>query len=214
MLAKGVSSAVYYSGLWDPYFRLKSDVRYGSAVVVNFHRITDASMSYLDKGLTVHTPVQIFESFIKNISRHYEMISMENLVDHLANGDPFSGNCAVVTFDDGYEDNSRLALPVLKKYKAPATVFIATDFIENQQQLWMDRLEQALLNTKKTKMNLAYIEDSYQDRYLSLETYRDRCHANVQISRYLKSLSADRLDETLSSLESFLKVKKMPSRRQ
>lgn len=36
---------------------------------------------------------------------------------------------ACITFDDGYRDNHDLALPLLKRYRLPATVFVATGFL-------------------------------------------------------------------------------------
>ena len=33
-----------------------------------------------------------------------------------------------LTFDDGYRDNLRYALPILKKYDAPFTIYIPTSF--------------------------------------------------------------------------------------
>jgi peptidoglycan/xylan/chitin deacetylase (PgdA/CDA1 family) len=36
---------------------------------------------------------------------------------------------ACITFDDGYRDNHDLALPLLREFKLPATVFVATGFL-------------------------------------------------------------------------------------
>jgi peptidoglycan/xylan/chitin deacetylase (PgdA/CDA1 family) len=40
-----------------------------------------------------------------------------------------------ITIDDGYLDNYTIAYPVLEKWKVPATVFIATDFVEKREWL-------------------------------------------------------------------------------
>jgi len=42
-----------------------------------------------------------------------------------------------VTFDDGYSDNETLALPILRKYEIPATVFVSTGFL-NGGRMWND----------------------------------------------------------------------------
>lgn len=44
-----------------------------------------------------------------------------------------------LTFDDGYLDNLRVALPILEHHDAPATVFIATGYLD-QPYFWWDRL--------------------------------------------------------------------------
>jgi peptidoglycan/xylan/chitin deacetylase (PgdA/CDA1 family) len=51
----------------------------------------------------------------------------------------------VVTFDDGYVDNFEVALPLLRQYQVPATVFITTHNIDTRREFWWDRLESILL---------------------------------------------------------------------
>ena len=51
----------------------------------------------------------------------YQMISMDDLIRGNYNHDQ---NFVVLTFDDGYKDNLTVALPVLKKYNARATIFV------------------------------------------------------------------------------------------
>jgi peptidoglycan/xylan/chitin deacetylase (PgdA/CDA1 family) len=45
-----------------------------------------------------------------------------------------------LTFDDGYADNLHNALPLLERYGIPATVFIATGWIDRVEPFWWDRL--------------------------------------------------------------------------
>ena len=56
------------------------------------------------------------------------VISLTSLVMRLKNGSPLGG-AVVITFDDGFRNNYTVALPILKKYGFPATVFVTTDLI-------------------------------------------------------------------------------------
>ena len=55
-------------------------------------------------------------------------------------GPPF----AALTFDDGYRDTRDVALPILERHGAPATVFLAPGLIERSARLWWLELEEAI----------------------------------------------------------------------
>lgn len=52
---------------------------------------------------------------------------------------------AYITFDDGYSDNYEYAFPILEKYQAEATIFLATGFLGCGREYWWDRLERIFL---------------------------------------------------------------------
>src|SRR4051794_36987231 len=53
----------------------------------------------------------------------------------------FSRRMACFTFDDGYRDNRDFALPVMREFGAPFTVYVASDFAEGTGRLWWIALE-------------------------------------------------------------------------
>jgi peptidoglycan/xylan/chitin deacetylase (PgdA/CDA1 family) len=50
-----------------------------------------------------------------------------------------------ITFDDGYTDNLNVAKPMLERFSAPATVFVATGSIGSKRDFWWDQLATLLL---------------------------------------------------------------------
>lgn len=68
-----------------------------------------------------------FEKQIKYLKENFDIISLRDIKLELRGKKQL-----IITFDDGYEDNYTYAYPILKKYNATATVFIASDFIFNE----------------------------------------------------------------------------------
>lgn len=58
-----------------------------------------------------------------------------------------------ITFDDGYEDNASVALPVLRRHGLPATFFIATGFLDGGR-MWNDTIVESIRRTTKAALDL------------------------------------------------------------
>jgi peptidoglycan/xylan/chitin deacetylase (PgdA/CDA1 family) len=71
-----------------------------------------------------------FDKQMRYISRNFNIISIERLVAAICEGQDIPANTIAVTFDDGWRDNYTHAFPILKKYKIPAMIFLATDLIK------------------------------------------------------------------------------------
>src|SRR3981189_57515 len=56
----------------------------------------------------------------------------------------FSRRFACFTFDDGYRDNRDFALPVMREFDAPSTVYVASDFAQGSGRLWWIALEMVI----------------------------------------------------------------------
>jgi peptidoglycan/xylan/chitin deacetylase (PgdA/CDA1 family) len=84
------------------------------------------------QGVTVSD----FRAFLDYfLSRGYRFVSIADVLGGLAPGAKY----AMVTFDDGYFNNSR-ALPLLEEYKVPAAVFVSTDHVAEGKCFWWDVL--------------------------------------------------------------------------
>ncbi|QJD72403.1 polysaccharide deacetylase family protein [Marinobacterium sp. LSUCC0821] len=68
-----------------------------------------------------------FEKQLKLLkSKEYEFCTISELIDsHKSNT-----KCVAITFDDGFKDNYEIAFPLLKKYGAKATIYLAPEISE------------------------------------------------------------------------------------
>lgn len=79
-----------------------------------------------------------FEQQMEYLHGHYPVFRFEE------DWDKRGEDGVVVTFDDGYRDNLEYALPVLEKYRIPATVFVAAGYVNGNQEYWWDELARVL----------------------------------------------------------------------
>lgn len=102
--------------------------------VVNYHRVLplDELRDYGRPQMAIAEP--LFEAQIEIMAGLRGFTPLERLRDPEARGK------VAITFDDGYEDNYRVALPILQRFSTPAAIFVVTNLIGQPQALWWDRV--------------------------------------------------------------------------
>ena len=86
-------------------------------------------------------------------SRDIEIVSIDELHERLTMRS-FSRRFACFTFDDGYRDNRDHALPVMREFNAPFTVFVTSDFAEGNGHLWWIALERVIARTDTLEVTI------------------------------------------------------------
>jgi peptidoglycan/xylan/chitin deacetylase (PgdA/CDA1 family) len=89
-----------------------------------------------------------FRGQVVYIKDHFSVLPFSQVVDALKN-DAVDRPTAVLTFDDGYQNNYDVAFPVLSELAVPATIFLTTSLIDSGDTVWFCRLNDALTRTKK-----------------------------------------------------------------
>ena len=84
-----------------------------------------------------------FEAQLDWLARNnYQVLRLADVASFLAGKKPLPQRSVVITIDDGYESVYRHALPLLKKYNFPATLFVYTDFIGSRDGLSWAQLQE------------------------------------------------------------------------
>jgi len=114
----------------------------GKAVILTYHRVVsgeELEAQYIQDGMYV--TVATFTAQMQFLKTHFTVISFSELLSMWAEKrwDPARRYC-VVTFDDGWLDNYTHALPVLKRFDVPATVFLPTSFIGTDEWFWPEKV--------------------------------------------------------------------------
>lgn len=110
------------------------------AVILLYHRIAEP---LCDPWELCVTPGR-FELHLECLRRSYDVLSMHELRGKLKRG-VVPDRAVAITFDDGYADNLNVAKPMLERFSAPATVFVATGPIGSKRDFWWDQLATLLL---------------------------------------------------------------------
>ena len=107
--------------------------------ILTYHRILERKGRHdcVQDGMFVDP--ETFDEHIRFLKKHFRIVPIRELT-FAANKNGDHRPLCVLTFDDGWIDFYENAYPVLKSHSVPATVFLATDFIETGRRMWPDRV--------------------------------------------------------------------------
>jgi peptidoglycan/xylan/chitin deacetylase (PgdA/CDA1 family) len=116
-----------------------------------------------------------FEGQIEYLARNFNVISMDEMKQHLEMSRPFTERTVVITFDGGYADVLYTAKDVLDRFEVPATVFASSAGILEGRRTWWQELEDFLIaNPCKGRLD---VEIDGRFRRWPLSTQLDRFRA-------------------------------------
>ncbi|MBX3011390.1 MAG: polysaccharide deacetylase family protein [Caldilineaceae bacterium] len=123
-----------------------------------------------------------FAAQMSYLAQHHHVVSMQELFDVFDRGRVLPPHSVMVTFDDAYQDFASQAWPIMKRYRLPATVFVATAFPDQPDRVfWWDRLQTALTTTKVATLKTPLGQ-------LPLNTAAQRTQAYKRLRDYVKTL--------------------------
>jgi peptidoglycan/xylan/chitin deacetylase (PgdA/CDA1 family) len=127
--------------------QLRLHERNGSVLTLFFHGLLTADelarrSAYPQQGTTAEFFSALIEYFL---NATYRFISPEELDEGV---DP-RGKYAMLTFDDGYYNNSR-AVPVLERFRVPATIFVSALHVKEGRGFWWETLYHVRRSQGKT----------------------------------------------------------------
>lgn len=134
--------------------------------IITFHRI----VSEIEKRNSPNSPMMLttsqFKSIIQKIKKFTNPISLNEAYGYIKRNKKIPHRSVVVTFDDGYADNYNEAYPILKEYNIPATIFLATRYInQNEEWLWWDEIEYYF--KQKDELTLPDDNENYSHEFIT-----------------------------------------------
>ncbi len=155
-------------------------MRKEGAYIFYGHRVATDDEGYL-QGLRP----EWLDAQLAYLTRHYEVLSLSELVRYFETRQPVPPRSAVITFDDGFRDNLTTALPILQKYRVPATIFLVTGCISSGELPWPQYLGYLFQHTSRTAV-VATVAGARQE--LDLGTTLSRRQAYLLVKDVLGRL--------------------------
>lgn len=173
-MKRTVLNLMRMTGAFAPFRRANRD----KALILTYHRFSE-------RASEAATSARAFSEQLEYLRAHYTILPLSTMARSLAEGSPLPRACAAITIDDGYRDAREIAFPLLRKYEAPATLFVVTDFLDRKTWLWTDKLRFLTFNAPAGSREVAL-----PNRTLPIEL-------NGRASRLL---AADRVNSALKAL--------------
>jgi peptidoglycan/xylan/chitin deacetylase (PgdA/CDA1 family) len=177
---------------------LRSALR-GDLRILAYHRVleTEAGAGFdFDPALVSASAVQ-FRAQMTLVKRRFHPVRLVDLLIAKDGGRPLPSNALVVTFDDGYDDNYRIAFPILRELGVPATFFVSTGHIDTGLPYAYDWLVYMVNRTTATRLTIPELA-------LDIELPRDRASRlalATQLLDRIKSLGDAQQSAVIARLE-------------
>ena len=148
----------------------------GRLCVVNYHRI----LTQPDPLLESEPSVDTFRWQVALLKHCFNVLPLSEAVRMLGNA-RMPARAVAITFDDGYRSTHDLALPILREFDVPATVFVTTRHIEDDSSMWNDVILEAVRRLPDAPIDLSsiglgiYPMGSAQERKATANALIERC---------------------------------------
>ncbi len=148
-----------------------SDIPAGKNIpTLMYHAVSDNTWGISELFVS---PAELEKQLVYLKDNGYTTITFEDF-DNLANIE----KPVLLTFDDGYEDNYTNLLPLLKKYKAKATVFVITGEIGNEHYMNAKQVKEmsdsGLVSIQSHTVTHPYLADLNEEK-METELYDSKC---------------------------------------
>ncbi len=129
-------------GLLSPFLNLRSRATVNDKVMILvYHRVVaDVAETEKEAIPGLLTSIETFGRHLEILSENCDICSLDFAAERLSGKRRTSRTVAVITFDDGYRDIYENALPILRRFGFPATVFLPAAYIGTGRRLSHDRL--------------------------------------------------------------------------
>ena len=187
----------YYTGAFE-LVRFVNNLLGKRLTIVTYHRVTDENIEEIQYSLPyLFVNIKTFEQHVSFYKKKYNIVSFKNLSEYERKRN-IPKNSLIITFDDGYADNLKNALPILRKHDTSCTIFLVTGMLGRDEVPWWDEAFSRLRfltvhegenNKRKLAKDYPDIQKEYADNPARL-FLKFNCWEKPRIRQLLEGLRA------------------------
>ena len=158
----------------------------GVGSILTLHHVRPARPESFQPNRLLEVTPEFLDGLVRRLTRaRVDIVSLDEMHRRFIEGD-FKRRFVCLTFDDGYKDFLRWAYPVLRKYKVPFAMYIATSFPDRLGELWWVALEAVIAQNRRIGMVI-----NGDDRYFECASVSQKRELYDEIYRYLRSMKTE-----------------------
>ena len=147
-----------------------------------------------------------FEAHIKYITENYRVIPLNKMLQEKDSG-ILNKSSVSITFDDGYLDNLEIALPILEKYNAHATIFITSGMVNKEYEFWWDGMEKIFLGDSPIPSSISLKLENVE-RQWPLTSKEQKTKAWEEMCSIVRNFPAQAIYDFLDNLYQWANVER------
>jgi peptidoglycan/xylan/chitin deacetylase (PgdA/CDA1 family) len=149
--------------------------------ILLYHGVTQSTGQGIQNYSGKHIHVDLFAEQMRHLKRRCSVLSIDEVVRLTQAGEPFPERAAVVSFDDGFENNYTVAAPILDDIGVPAVFYISSGIVNTNMMFWVDEIEDCVNLSSNPSVTLtldkptSFPISSREDRIATIETIKQFC---------------------------------------
>jgi peptidoglycan/xylan/chitin deacetylase (PgdA/CDA1 family) len=190
--------------------------RRSHALILTYHRFSSGAGPGAPRapggpgapGAEDKTPAKIFAEQLEYLTKRYNLVHLSQLAECVVSRRRQPSRLAAITIDDGYRDAYEIAYPLLRRFGAPATLFVPTDFVDRRGWIWTDK---ARFLARRAVSQRLTVRIGGQEAPLDLDSPSSRREAAERVNAALKRLPEEVKEEAIERLARAVGVELPPT---
>lgn len=183
-----LSSFLLRTGL----LRLANASGKSTLTIFGYHRIRPRHFhTWFDDRVFDAPHAEAFRKHLTWLKQYADPVSETDVLNAIWGRVPLPKRAFMITFDDGYRDNLKVAAPILKELNVPGLFFIPTEPITERCLGWWDLIAWCLKKTEKTEI-------TFRGKTYLLNT--DSAAADHELKQMMKLQSAYKNSDLINEL--------------